>query len=110
MNSQGLSWLRGLEAVCLVDLRRAREARAILRELLARRRHEYIDAHGLSRIYLALDDMDGAFAELERAIEENVGGLYALTVDPLSERFRSDRRFTRLLKKYRTPPRRRGPI
>ena len=75
---------------------RAREARAILRELLARRRREYIDAHGLSRVYLALDDMDGAFAELERAIEENVGGLYALAVDPLSERFRSDRRFTRL--------------
>jgi len=109
MNSQGLSWLRGLEAVCLVDLRRAREARAILRELLARRRREYIDAHGLSRIYLALDDMDGAFAELERAVEENVGGLYALTVDPLSERFRSDPRFTRLLKKYLTPPPGRSP-
>jgi tetratricopeptide (TPR) repeat protein len=104
MISQGLSWLRGLEAVCLVDLRREREARAILRELLARRRKEYIDAHGLSRIYLALGDFDAAIAELERAIEENVGGLYALTVDPLSERFRADRRFRRLLKKYRTPP------
>jgi tetratricopeptide (TPR) repeat protein len=108
--SPGLSWLRGLEAVCLVDLRRGREARAILQELLARRRKEYIDAHGLSRIYLALGDIDAALVELERAIEENVGGLYALTVDPLSERFQSDRRFARLLKKYRTPPARHQPI
>jgi DNA-binding winged helix-turn-helix (wHTH) protein/Flp pilus assembly protein TadD len=102
--SQGLSWLRGLEAVCLVDLRREREARNILRELLACRRTEYVDAHGLSRVYLALGDFDAALAELERAIEENVGGLHALTVDPLSERFRADRRFKRLVKKYRTPP------
>jgi tetratricopeptide (TPR) repeat protein len=101
--SQGLSWLRGLEAVCLVDLRREREARAILQELLARRRKEYIDAHGLSRIYLALGDIDAALMELERAIEENVGGLYALTVDPLTQEFQSDRRFARLLKKYLTP-------
>ena len=107
--SQGLSWLRGLEAVCLVDLRRKREARAILQELLARRRKEYIDAHGLSRIYLALGDIDAAFVELERAIEENVGGLYALTVDPLSQGFQSDRRFARLLKKYRTPTNRHRP-
>ena len=104
MNSQGLSWLRGLEAVCLADLRREREARAILRELLARRRKEYVDAHGLSRIYLALGDLDTAFVELERAIHENVGGLYALTVDPTTERFLADRRFSRLLNAYRSPP------
>jgi DNA-binding winged helix-turn-helix (wHTH) protein/Flp pilus assembly protein TadD len=103
--SQGLSWIRGLEAVCLVKLRREKEARAILKELLGLRRKEYVDAYGLARMFLALGDTTAAFEELERAIDESVGGLYSLAVDPLADGFRSDRRFSRLLKKYLTPVR-----
>lgn len=103
--SQGLSWMRALEGVCLVTLGRDKEAQAILKELLARRRREYVDAYGVARLLLALRDVEGAFQELERAIDESVGGLYSLGVDPLADGFRSDRRFSRLLRRYLTPVR-----
>jgi tetratricopeptide (TPR) repeat protein len=103
--SQGLSWIRALEGVCLVKLGREKEARAVLKELLARRRREYVDAYGIARMLAALGDMDGAFQELERAVDESVGGLYSLAVDPLADGFRSDRRFARLLRRYLTPAR-----
>lgn len=101
--SQGLSWIRGLEGVCLVKLGREKDARAILKDLLQRRRKEYVDAYGIARLHLAFGDVDAAFEELGRAIDESVGGLYSLGVDPLADGFRSDRRFGRLLKKYLTP-------
>jgi DNA-binding winged helix-turn-helix (wHTH) protein len=101
--SQGLSWIRGLEAVCLVALGREEDARAILAELLARRHTEYVDSYGVARLMLALGDVDGAFRELERAIDESVGGLYALAVDPLADGFRSDPRFAPLLRRYLKP-------
>jgi len=47
--------------------------------------------------------VDAAFIELGRAIEESVGGLYAMRFDPLLDGFRSDRRFAGLLKRYLTP-------
>ena len=103
--SQGLSWIRALEGVCLVKLGREKEARAILKDLLARRRREYVDAYGIARLYLVFGDLDGAFQELERAIDESVGGLYSIAVDPLADGFRQDRRFARLLRRYLTPTR-----
>jgi tetratricopeptide (TPR) repeat protein len=103
--AQGLSWIRALEGTCLVRLGREKEARAILKDLLARRKKEYVDSYGVARMLMALGDTDGAFAELERAIDESVGGLYALGVDPLADEFRSDRRFSRLLRRYLHPAR-----
>jgi hypothetical protein len=50
-----------------------------------------------------MGDVDAAFAELGRAIDESVGGLYAIRFDPLLDGFRADRRFTRLIKRYLTP-------
>jgi hypothetical protein len=88
-----------------VTLGREKEARAILKELLTRRRKEYVDAYGVARLLLALGDTDGAFRELERAIDESVGGLYSLGVDPLADGFRSDRRFAPLLRRYLSPTR-----
>ena len=73
--TQGLAWMRGLEGVCLAKLGRDDEARRVLAELLERRQREYIDAYALARLQLALGNTDTAFIELERAIEENVGGL-----------------------------------
>jgi tetratricopeptide (TPR) repeat protein len=101
--SQGLSWIRALEGVCLIQLRREKEARAILKDLVAQRRKEYVDAYGMARMLQALGDMDGAFQELERAIDESQGGLYSLAVDPLADGLRTDRRFSRLLRRYLTP-------
>jgi DNA-binding winged helix-turn-helix (wHTH) protein len=101
--TQGLPWMRALEGACLVKLGRRSEARAVLNELLARRHTEYIDSYAMARLRFALGEVDAAFVELARAIDESVGGLYAIRFDPLLDGFRSDRRFTRLLKRYLTP-------
>jgi hypothetical protein len=95
--------MRALEGTCLVKLGRRSDARAVLNELLARRHTEYIDSYAIARLRHALGDVDAAFTELGRAIDESVGGLYAIRFDPLLDGFRSDRRFTRLLKRYLTP-------
>ena len=52
---------------------------------------------------LAFGDSDGAFQELERAVEESVGGLYCLAVDPLADDFRNDSRVSGLWRRYLTP-------
>jgi serine/threonine-protein kinase len=101
--TQGLAWTRGLEGVCLAKLGRTADARAILDELIDRQHDEYVDSYALSRLHLALGDVDGAFADLERAVDESVSGLYALPFDPTADGFRADPRFTRLLARYLTP-------
>jgi tetratricopeptide (TPR) repeat protein len=101
--TQGLPWMRALEGACLVKLGRRSDARALLNELLARRHTEYIDSYAMARLRHALGEVDAAFIELGRAIEESVGGLYAMRFDPLLDGFRSDRRFAGLLKRYLTP-------
>ena len=101
--TQGLPWMRALEGACLVKLGRRSEARAVLNELLARRHTEYIDSYAIARLCHALGDVDAAFVELARAIDESVGGLYAIRFDPLLDGFRCDRRFARLLKRYLMP-------
>ena len=101
--TQGLAWMRGLEGACLARLGRDAEARRLLDELLDRRRREYIDPYAVARLRLALGDVDGAFVELERAIDDNVGGLYALRFDPTADGFRNDPRFPRLLNGYLEP-------
>jgi hypothetical protein len=66
--------------------------------------HErHIDSYAIARLHHALGEVDAAFTELACAIDESVGGLYAIRFDPLLDGFRSDRRFTRLLKRYLTP-------
>jgi len=46
--------------------------------------------------YNALGERQRAFRELERAVDENSGALFALDVDPKMDPFRDDRRFARL--------------
>jgi DNA-binding winged helix-turn-helix (wHTH) protein len=101
--SEGLAWVRGLEGACLAKLGRTDDARTILAELLDRRNREYVDAYALARLQLALGDIDGAFVELERAVDESVSGLYALRFDPTADGFRSDPRFAQLLQRYLAP-------
>ena len=100
---RGLAWMRGLEGTCLARLGREAEAQVVLDELLEQPRHQYIDAYAVARLRHALGDVDGAFIELERAIDESVSGLYALRFDPTVDGFRSDRRFPRLLDRYLEP-------
>ena len=108
--TQGLPWMRALEGACLVKLGRRSEARAVLNELLARRHTEYIDSYAVARLRHALGEVDAAFDELGRAIDESVGGLYSIRFDPLLDGFRADRRFGRLLKRYLTPNRKESGV
>lgn len=97
--SPDLPFLRALEGTCLVKKGRAREAGAILEQLEELRASEYVDAYFMAMLRHELGQRDGAFTELERAVDENAAPLYALDVDPKADRFRSDPRFLPLRNK-----------
>jgi tetratricopeptide (TPR) repeat protein len=102
--SPELSWLRALQGACLVKSGREEEAWAILNTLDRLRCTEYVDAYGMAVLRRALGQHEEAFAELERAVEENSAGLFALEVDPKMDCFRSDPRYARLLKSFLCGP------
>jgi len=102
--SPELSWLRALQGACLVKRGRAEEARAILEKLDRLRSTEYVDAYGMAVLRRALGQHEESFAELERAVEENSAGLFALEVDPKMDGFRSDPRYPRLLHRFLCGP------
>ena len=92
----GLIWLRTLEAACLSKAGRRSEATNILQEIEQARKTEYVDAYYMSLLYIALGKRDRAFAELERAVEENSITLCLLDVDPKMDVLREDSRFSPL--------------
>jgi DNA-binding winged helix-turn-helix (wHTH) protein len=92
----GLTWLRILEGTCMTKLGRKSEAAKVLSDVEQARTTEYIDAYYLSLLYDALGMRDQAFAELERAIEQNSITLCLLDVDPKMDALRQDPRFTRV--------------
>jgi DNA-binding winged helix-turn-helix (wHTH) protein/Flp pilus assembly protein TadD len=102
--SPELSWLRALQGACLVKCGRDEEAWAMLDTLTRLRATEYVDAYGMAVLRRALGQHDAAFAELERAVEENSAGLFALEVDPKMDGFRADPRYPRLLKTFHRGP------
>lgn len=100
--SPELSWLHALEGACLVKSHREDEALAILDQLEQRRKSEYVDAYGMAILRHALGHGDAGFAELERSVDENSAGLFALDVDPTMDGFRADPRYPEL--RSRLPP------
>ena len=95
----GLSWLRALEGACLSKSGRKSEAKAVLQEIEKIRETEYIDAYYMALLYAAVGRRDRAFAELERAVEENSITLCLLGVDPKMDILREDPRFARFLER-----------
>jgi DNA-binding winged helix-turn-helix (wHTH) protein len=91
-----LPWVRALEGACLAKIGRAGEARAILDRLEQLRATEYVDAFHMAILRHALGQIDEAFAELERAGNENSAWLYSLYADPQIDVFKSDVRFEQL--------------
>ncbi len=69
------------------------EARKILEDLIAGRRHSH-GAFGVAVLYAGLGEQDQAFAWLQRALEENSWRHYIM--DPLFEELHRDPRFARL--------------
>jgi len=96
-------WLRALEGGCLARMGRRQESKAILDELEDRRGADYVDAYAMAVCRASLGDFTGAFAELDRAVEENCVSLYAIDVDPKADRFRTDRRWARFRSRLDAP-------
>jgi tetratricopeptide (TPR) repeat protein len=97
--SSDLPWLRALEGACLIKAGREAEAYGVLAELEDRRRSEYVDAYGIALLRGALGHREEAFSELERAVDENSAGLWAIEVDPKADPFRENPRFLALREK-----------
>jgi DNA-binding winged helix-turn-helix (wHTH) protein len=91
-----LHWLRVMEGISLAQLGRKREASEVLEEIQQMRETDYVDAYFVALLYHALGRTDGAFRELERAVEENSATLFLLDVDPRMDPLRTDRRFAAL--------------
>jgi len=102
--SPELSWLRALHGACLVKSGRHEEGWATLATLNRLRATEYVDAYGMAVLRWALGQHEEAFMELERAVEENSAGLFALEVDPKMDGFRSDPRYARLVRTFACGP------
>jgi tetratricopeptide (TPR) repeat protein len=91
-----LHWLRVMEGVSLAQLGRKREASEALEEMQQMRETDYVDAYFVALLYHALGRTEGAFRELERAVEENSATLFLLDVDPRVDPLREDSRFAAL--------------
>jgi tetratricopeptide (TPR) repeat protein len=102
--SPNLPWTRALEATCLAKMDRQDEAKRILDELDRLRRTEYVDAYYMAMLRDALGQRDDAFAELERAAQENSAFMYSIEVDPKMEALRGDPRFARIRRRHVTSP------
>ncbi len=76
---------------------RKADARAVLRELVARSGREPVSAYRIATVHLALGDADEGMAWLERAAAARDHWMVWLKVDPMLEPVRADRRFPRLL-------------
>ena len=96
MMSPDLPWLRALEGACLATMGRHDEAIVIADALEQLRRTEYVDAFFMAVLRAQLDQREKAFAEIERACEENSAWLYSLGADPKMDYFADDPRFIRL--------------
>jgi len=89
----GLNWLRILEAACLSKAGRRDEALGILEEMEQTRKTDYVDGYYMSLLYDSLGMRDAAFAELDRALEQNSVTLCLLDVDAKMDTLRQDPRF-----------------
>jgi len=81
-------------------------ADAILNELLALAKRQYVAPTNIAEVYAVLGQKDRAFAWLEAAYEERTPGLLHVYANPIWERYgiRSDSRFPRLIRRMRLPP------
>jgi tetratricopeptide (TPR) repeat protein len=91
--SPDLLWLRAAEGAGLARSGRRKEAEAIWRDIRKLRETEYIDAFHVAVLLDALGKRNEAFAELERAVEENSAMIFLVDADPRLDNFRDDPRF-----------------
>jgi serine/threonine-protein kinase len=87
----------------LCRMGRRDEARAILHELLARARREYVAPMVFMALYAALDCLEDAVTWLERAHQTRSPGLPIILMWPYYDSLRGDPRFTALRDAMRLP-------
>jgi hypothetical protein len=80
---------------------RTEEARAVIRELEARRATRYVPSYGLAAVHSALGERDTALDLLERSFAERDALMVFLKVDPKWDSMRSEPRFTELMRKMK---------
>ncbi len=88
--------LAALAAVCAFSGDRAR-AESLLAQLLTTRETRYVSAALTAMVKLGLGDMDGAVADIERAIDQRAVEVIWLDVRPVWARLREDPRFPALI-------------
>ena len=75
------------------------EARVILNNLTELSSRQYVSAHDIAMIYVALGEKETAFQWLDRACEEHAYRLAWSKVDPKMDGLRDDERFSQLLQR-----------
>lgn len=78
-------------------------ARARLKRLEARRQSEYVEAHYLASVYLAMGDAAAAFRWLNQALDDRSAAVPLLPHDPFLKGLRGDPRFTEWLQRAGLP-------
>jgi TolB-like protein/Flp pilus assembly protein TadD/tRNA A-37 threonylcarbamoyl transferase component Bud32 len=74
------------------------EARAILEEIVSRRKEQWVTAYEIAIIYGLLGDIDNGITWLAQAEQEHAVGFTFARVDPHLEPLRSDPRFAELIR------------
>ena len=85
--------------VALAAAGRRREALRIAHELETISRKRYVSPYGMAQIYAALKSDDDTFKWLQAAYRDHAVWMEYLAVDPIFDRYRSDRRFQELLRR-----------
>lgn len=96
--------LKARIAVQRDDWTTAREIEARFVEMA---RHRYVSPTDQAKLQVALRNVDGAFAAIERAYQERRGWLAYLAIEPLLEPLHDDPRFDLMLQRMRLPKPRR---
>ena len=75
------------------------QAQKILEEFEEKARREYVSALRLAMAHMAVGDLDGTFAWLDKMYEERTPGLIWMNQHPRYDRLRGDPRFHELMRK-----------
>lgn len=75
------------------------QATSLLDELKVLSRESYTSPVHLALVALGLGDVDGAFTDLDRAVDARAGWLVFLRADPRFDHLRLDPRFANLLRR-----------
>jgi hypothetical protein len=75
------------------------QAQMILEEFEEKARREYVSPYALAMAHMAVGDLDGTFAWLDKMYEERTPWLIWMNEHPRYDRLRGDPRFQQLLRK-----------